>query len=177
MKNKLVIGILLIILILFLFIATHGSNMQMYNDTIQESLQDQQKIPLHIYQTWHTKHLSKKMKNCVEKLKKDNPEFEHHFYDIHECRTFIKENFDKEVLDAYDKLKPLAFKADLWRYCVLYKNGGVYLDIKYQCENGFKLINIVNSKLLVKEFWNGKFVENVVNNGFMISNMVLTKVM
>jgi hypothetical protein len=31
---------------------------------------------------------------------------------------------------AYDRLIPTAFKADLWRYCVLYKYGGVYLDIK-----------------------------------------------
>lgn len=179
MKNKLVISILLIILILLLFTLIYNSNAQLYNNTIHESLQDQQKIPFHIYQTWHTKHLSKKMKNCVEKIKKDNPEFEHHFYDVHECRTFIKENFDKEVLDAYDKLKPLAFKADLWRYCVLYKNGGVYLDIKYHCENGFKLINVINTELLVKEFWNGKFVENVVNNGFMIyepNNHVLEKI-
>ena len=103
-------------------------------------------IPLHIYQTWHTKKLPPKMKECVEKLKKDNPEFEHHLYDIEDCRKFIGKHFDKEVLDAYDKLKPLAYKADLWRYCVLYKKGGIYLDIKYQCEPGFKLIELVDKE-------------------------------
>ena len=103
-------------------------------------------IPLHIYQTWHTKKLPPKMKECVEKLKKDNPEFEHHLYDIEDCRKFIGKHFDKEVLDAYDKLKPLAYKADLWRYCVLYKKGGIYLDIKYQCEPGFKLIELIDKE-------------------------------
>jgi mannosyltransferase OCH1-like enzyme len=145
-----------------------------------EGLEDKQSvIPLHIYQTWHTKKLPPKMKECVEKLKKDNPEFEHHLYDIEDCRKFIGENFDKEVLDAYDKLKPLAFKADLWRYCVLYKNGGIYLDVKYKCENNFKLIDVVNSELLVKEFWDGKFLENVIYNGVIIckpNNNVLDKI-
>jgi len=99
-----------------------------------------------IYQTWHTKELPPKMGECVEKLKRDNPEFEHHLYDLKECREFIKNNFEKKVLKAYDSLIPLAYKSDLWRYCILYKKGGVYLDIKYQCENGFKFIEMVNEK-------------------------------
>ena len=36
------------------------------------------------------------------------------------------------MVAAYDRLIPTAFKADLWRYCVLYKYGGVYLDVKYR---------------------------------------------
>jgi mannosyltransferase OCH1-like enzyme len=78
------------------------------------------------------------MQECVDKLKKDNPEFEYHFYDDNQCREYIKDNFNKDVLHAFDKLIPGAFKADLWRYCILYKKGGIYLDIKYQCENNFK---------------------------------------
>ena len=103
-------------------------------------------IPLHIYQTWHTKDLlPPKMRKCVEKLKTDNPEFEHHLYDNKECHHFIKTNFDKRVLNAFNKLKPGAFKADLWRYCILYKKGGIYLDIKYQCEPKFKLIDLAKN--------------------------------
>jgi mannosyltransferase OCH1-like enzyme len=100
------------------------------------------KVPLIIYQTWHTKDLPPKMKECVEKLKRDNPEFEHHLYDIKDCREFIKTNFSKEILETYDSLVPISYKSDLWRFCVLYKKGGVYLDIKYQCENGFKLLEM-----------------------------------
>jgi mannosyltransferase OCH1-like enzyme len=100
------------------------------------------KVPLVIYQTWHTKELPPKMKECVEKLKRDNPEFEHHLYDVKDCRDFIKMNFSKEILETYDSLVPISYKSDLWRYCILYKKGGVYLDIKYQCENGFKLLEM-----------------------------------
>jgi mannosyltransferase OCH1-like enzyme len=35
----------------------------------------------------------------------------------------------KTVLACYDKLNPNAFKADLFRYSVVYTYGGCYLDI------------------------------------------------
>ena len=99
-------------------------------------------VPLVIYQTWHSKTLPPKMAECVEKLKTTNPAFDHYLYDDADCRAFIEDNFDAEVLAAYDKLIPGAYKADLWRYCVLYKNGGIYLDIKFMCEPGFSLMEM-----------------------------------
>lgn len=63
-------------------------------------------IPLKIYQTWHDKTLPPKMKECVDTLKAQNPEFEYRLYDDYECRDFIKKNFDKDVLNAFDSLIP-----------------------------------------------------------------------
>jgi hypothetical protein len=103
-------------------------------------LEDIPTVPLIIYQTWHSKKLPPKMAECVDKMKKDNPEFEHHLYDDADCRAFIAENYDPYILEAYDRLVPGAYKADLWRYCVLYKTGGIYLDIKFRCEPGFSLL-------------------------------------
>jgi len=103
-------------------------------------------VPLIIYQTWHSTILPPKMNDCVERLKLDNPSFEHHLYNDNSCRMFIKNNYDKYVLNAYDQLVPGAYKADLWRYCVLYKTGGIYLDIKFQCEPGFSLIEFTKDK-------------------------------
>ena len=96
-------------------------------------------IPLNLFQTWHTLDLPPKMKNSVELLKRQNPEFTYYLYDDKMCRDFIEQNYDKDVLYSFDKLKPGAYKSDLWRYCVLYKYGGIYLDIKFNCVNGFKL--------------------------------------
>ena len=99
-------------------------------------------IPLICYTTWHTQELPPEMRNNYEHLCKRNPELEFKLYDESECRNFIKNNFDKDVLDAYNKLSPSSYKSDLWRYCVLYKNGGIYIDIKYQIKNGFKLYDL-----------------------------------
>jgi mannosyltransferase OCH1-like enzyme len=108
-------------------------------------------IPLKIFQTWYTKDLPPKMKERVEELKATNPRFEHYLFDDNDCREFIKNNFDNDVLYAYDNLIPGAYKADLWRYCVLYINGGIYLDIKLKCINGFRLIELTENNHYVKD--------------------------
>jgi mannosyltransferase OCH1-like enzyme len=108
-------------------------------------------IPLNIFQTWHTLDLPPKMKENVELLKKQNPEFKHYLFDDNMCRDFIKENFTEEVVYTFDKLKPGAYKADLWRYCILYLKGGIYLDIKYKCMNGFTFIQLTDQEYWVKD--------------------------
>ena len=108
-------------------------------------------IPLDIYQTWGTKELPEKMRKRVELLKTQNPVFKHHLYDDNDCREFIKTHFRPDVLHAYDHLIPGAYKADLWRYCVLFIKGGIYLDIKFSCINGFKLIALTEQEHFVKD--------------------------
>jgi len=108
-------------------------------------------IPLKIFQTWNTKNLPIHMNNRVEQLKKNNPRFEHYLYDDNDCREFIKNHFDENVVNAYDKLIPGAYKADLWRLCVLYIHGGIYMDIKLKCINGFRLIELTENNHFVKD--------------------------
>ena len=108
-------------------------------------------IPLDIYQTWTTKDLPPKMRERVEILKRQNPRFRHHLYDDNDCREFIKTHFRPDVLEAYDSLIPGAYKADLWRLCVLFINGGIYMDIKLICTNGFKLIELTENNHFVKD--------------------------
>ena len=108
-------------------------------------------IPLNIFQTWYTLNIPEKMKKNIDLLKKQNPEFKHYLYDDDMCRNFIKDHFDEDVLYTFDKLKPGAFKADLWRYCILYIHGGIYLDIKYHCVNDFRLLELTEKEYFVKD--------------------------
>ena len=108
-------------------------------------------IPLQVFQTWNTKVLPPKMKETVEYNKKNNPEINFYLYDDQDCREFIKSNFDHTVIDAFDTLKPGAYKADLWRYCILYQYGGAYIDIKFKCYQGFKLKNIMKGNFIVMD--------------------------
>jgi mannosyltransferase OCH1-like enzyme len=82
-------------------------------------------------------------------LKKNNPEFTYYLYDDNMCKTFIEMYFDQDTLDAYNTLIPGAYKADLWRYCILYVYGGIYLDIKYDCINTFRFIELTEKEHLV----------------------------
>jgi mannosyltransferase OCH1-like enzyme len=108
-------------------------------------------IPLNLYTCWHTKELPPLMKKNYEITKELNPEFKHYLYDENECREFIKNNFDENVVNAYDSLIPSSYKSDLWRFCVLYTNGGIYFDIKYTCVNGFKFISLTEKEHFTKD--------------------------
>jgi hypothetical protein len=145
------VSFIILVLVGFLHYYTKSIDKKKENFKKYEHERENKKIPLDIYQTWYTKNLPPAMKRCVDRLKFDNPEFTHHLYDDKMCREFIKNKFDKSVLQAFDKLKPGAYKADLWRYCILYKKGGIYLDIKYQCEPGFKLIELIDTEQFVLE--------------------------
>lgn len=56
----------------------------------------------------------------------------HYLFNDDACREFLVSTFPPDVVYAYDLLIPSAFRADLWRYCILYMFGGVYMDIKYK---------------------------------------------
>jgi mannosyltransferase OCH1-like enzyme len=121
-------------------------------------------IPLKLHLFWHDKTLPPKMQENVETLKKINPEFDVIVYDGEAAYEYIKNNFPGDVLKAYDILIPISFKSDLFRFCVVYKEGGVYLDIKFEPIDGFKLLNLVK----YREVWATE-CENIVNTGIFMS--------
>jgi mannosyltransferase OCH1-like enzyme len=103
-------------------------------------------IPRYVFQTWKHTLLSKDMKDNILQLRKNNPEFEYFLYDDKMCREFIQTHFGSNELYAFDSLIPGAYKADLWRYCVLYIYGGVYMDIKLNTVQNFKLKSIIHEE-------------------------------
>ena len=103
-------------------------------------------IPLNLYLTWDTKELPIKMQDNVDRIRINNPEFNIQLFDDYDCREFIKKHFSKDILTAFDTLKPGAYKADLWRLCILYINGGIYCDIKFNSINNFKFIALTEKE-------------------------------
>ncbi len=57
-----------------------------------------------------------------------NPNYDYIYYDNARRRLFLQTHYPAEILRAYDDIIPGAYKADLFRYCVLYITGGVYVD-------------------------------------------------
>ncbi|KAB8123949.1 hypothetical protein D3W54_06745 [Komagataeibacter medellinensis] len=77
--------------------------------------------------------IPKKIPDFIEKnIKKIRLIYNNCSYKIwsgEEIRALIKNNMPRDVLKAYDDLKPFAYKADLARYVLLYLYGGLYIDI------------------------------------------------
>jgi len=86
----------------------------------------------------------------METVRRKNPEFRHSIFNERQCREFIQMYFDSTVLHAYDTLIPKAYKADLWRYCVLYIHGGIYLDAKMKMGKR-RLIHFTDREYFVRD--------------------------
>jgi mannosyltransferase OCH1-like enzyme len=120
-------------------------------------------IPKVVIQTWETKDIDNTPIGYPKKVIKEmNPEYEYVLFDCDERREFIKNNFDEKVLNAYDKLKPKAYQVDLWRYCYLYKNGGLYIDIKTHPIRPFYTLIDNNCELLIMIEQEGRGIFNGV---------------
>lgn len=111
-------------------------------------------IPLIIHQTWKSWGV---IKPKIYRVIRNNlnilgPKVEYRFYSDHDCWQYIKDNFPPNVLTAYESINPDgggAMRADLFRYCVMYKDGGLYLDIKSKLtDNPFAHLKPSDSAIL-----------------------------
>jgi mannosyltransferase OCH1-like enzyme len=96
-------------------------------------------------------------------MKAANPTFSYRLFDDNECRAFIEKHFPADIVKAYDTLIPGAYKADLWRLCMLYMEGGIYLDVKFK-PMGVGFDQMLDRDYFVKDIGGG------VYNAFMISH-------
>jgi mannosyltransferase OCH1-like enzyme len=124
------------------------------------------KIPKVIYQTWKTKKLHENCEKIRQNIQNLNPDYQMILYDDDDMENFIKNNFNEYIYNCYSKLNVGAAKADFWRYCILYKNGGVYLDIDSEILRPLnELINEDDECIITREGNKGIF-----NNWIMIFN-------
>jgi hypothetical protein len=96
--------------------------------TVNLSTIKNESIPKILIQTYKNK--NKVPQKVFDNIKKFASDYEYRFFEDQDCVNFIKNNFPNEVLEGYQRLQNGAHKADLFRYCYLYINGGVYIDIK-----------------------------------------------
>ena len=69
------------------------------------------------------------IEEATQTFRRSLNECSYKLYNKEMIEELLRLRFDKEVLNAFRKLKPLAFKADLARYCIAYEYGGWYADI------------------------------------------------
>lgn len=164
---------------LFLLICVYYLIFYLYPFTVIERLPSDKKtltyhmgIPLIIHRAHNNRYTHQKMfKACHQKWIELNPKYQIIWYTYTQRDLFIKD-FNKRVYNAYKLIKPGAFKADIWRLCVLYKYGGIYVDayttpvkdmgyiMKYLLPQEHNFISVLDCK----EAGGG------VHNGFIISS-------
>ena len=101
-------------------------------------------IPKRIVQTWRTHDIGN-LAQFSQTWKDFNPNFTYTLFDDVDCQNFIREHFGIRIENVYKKIKFGAFRADFWRYCELYINGGVYIDIDTVCLGSIDSVIDVNA--------------------------------
>lgn len=86
-------------------------------------------IPKIIHQTFKTAKLPLITRWHISRFRKRNPDYIYAFYDDESIISFLKAHFEEDVLTQYLRLNIGAAKADFFRYAVLLKKGGVYIDL------------------------------------------------
>ena len=86
-------------------------------------------IEKNIFQSWHTTNLNPLVQHQIDFFKNLNPEYKYNLYTDDDMDNFVNEHFPGVISECYNKLNIIVAKVDLWRYLVLYKYGGVYLDM------------------------------------------------
>lgn len=87
-------------------------------------------IPSVVYQTWDTRFLGKTHAAALEQFRAQNPEFAFVLITKDERDAFMEKEFaGHPILEIYRKGQFGPLKVDIWRYCFIYKHGGIYFDI------------------------------------------------
>ncbi len=88
-------------------------------------------IPRHLYQTFPGP-LPPALAANADLLRSRNPGWSYTLFGDDDIRAFIGDEYGRDVLRLYDRidLRYGAARADLFRYLLIYRRGGVYLDVK-----------------------------------------------
>lgn len=107
-----------------------------------------------------------------------NKDYKLFYFDDQDCQDFIDSLGNERLLKAYNKLIPSAFKADLFRYAILYMYGGIYID--YAHRPLLKYDNIIEGKkeIFVRDIIDDNGKQLGIYNAFMCSvshNIIFNK--
>lgn len=126
-------------------------------------------IPKNIYQVWLQGNISPHIKNNLVSM---NPNYTYHFFNYEQCIHFLEKNTNSKIVDCFRDIKCLAHKCDLFRYCLLKKYGGVYIDVDLQINIPLdKIIELANTSNFITSVGahsNIQFGE--CTNGFLMSS-------
>lgn len=90
-------------------------------------------ISRNIFQTFTSKNqIPTQYKENINRIIKQNPDWNYQLFDNAELFEFFEENLDPSNFNLIKQINPKygVILADIFRYLIIYKLGGVYIDIK-----------------------------------------------
>jgi mannosyltransferase OCH1-like enzyme len=90
-------------------------------------------IPKTIHQTWKTLDVPDKWKDAVKSCKNIHNDYKHKIWTDKMMEDFVKNEYP-DFYNTYMSYKYNIQRCDAFRYLVLYKQGGIYLDMDIVCK-------------------------------------------
>jgi len=85
-------------------------------------------VPKRFMQTWKDYQVPEHWSPSPESVKRLHPDWDYHLMSDEDNRAFVAHHFP-QYLQTYDELPYPIMRVDMVRYCWLYVNGGVYMDL------------------------------------------------
>ena len=127
-------------------------------------------IPKIIHQTWKTSEIPERWKLAVNSCKKKYNDYQYILWTDEMMEKFVKTEYP-DFFNVYDSYKENIQRCDAFRYLVLYKYGGVYIDMDIICKKNFD--NLLSYDLVLAKssnmnnFFTNSFFMSTPNNPFM----------
>jgi mannosyltransferase OCH1-like enzyme len=87
-------------------------------------------IPKVVYQTWESRYLPRRLRREIVEFRERNRDFSFKLFDRRERDFYMQTNWGhRPVFEIYQSAAFGQIKADIFRYCILFDNGGFYFDI------------------------------------------------
>jgi hypothetical protein len=115
------------------------------------------RIPKILHHTYRSEDLPAPIARNMAEIRSLNPGWRHRFYDNDDCIDYIRTHYGEQVLSYYLRISKEygAARADLFRYLALYKQGGVYLDVKSGVGRPFDDVLKPHDSYLLSHWKNG----------------------
>ena len=103
------------------------------NESKTAGLQQTRYEQMYVHVTWKTRLLSESDRERLKSWELLNPGWSVKLYDDQDAAAWINSHTNVKVRSAYHQLTSGPAKADLFRYSILYKEGGAYVDVDCRC--------------------------------------------
>ena len=97
-------------------------------------------IPKIIHQTYKDYNLPNVYQKCQQKIKELHPDFEYRFYTDDDMKHIMKSEFP-DYYELFYKLPRKIMQIDMFRYFLMFKYGGLYVDLDYLMLHKFDILD------------------------------------
>lgn len=124
-----IVVFILIIMIIYIvnFVKRQQLNIEEFNEYVKS-------IPKVVHQIFlqGENEIPTCARQVIQENKSENSEYEFKLYDINDIETYLNNNTTDYIKNAYKLINPecKACIADFFRYVIIYREGGIYADVK-----------------------------------------------